>query len=660
MKLLGFKSLRTKILLPVLIISTLGFLTVALSGYLQSRSIIMNNIEQLSLGKVESTVSHIDGLLEVWKSEIEVLSATNAVKSMDFQGFKAYIDERKEIFNGYEMFLISDTDGNYKATLGLDGNISDRAYFPIAMSGITVISDPVTSKATNKPIIVIAAPIKDDSGKVKGVLAGTMELRYISDIVDGQKYGDTGYAYMINRKGLVLAHPVKEKIFKENLLENDSKSLVEIIKKMTSGETGVGYYNYEGVEKIVGYSLIKATGWPIAMTINYDEVNGEVVKLGVMTLIVGLTVVLVLVIILTLLVGCIIKPLLKMTGLTKEIASGDLTVKIDIKSKDETGILAGNFNDMVGKMREILGNVSDMSSAVASSTEEMMASSEEISRVSEQTAAAVSELAKGASEQAMSTEKGNSMIKEIVEGLSRINEDMTASLKIVEKAMEDVNKGQKAVNLQEVKMVESKTASSNAASAVSSLSEKSNEIGQIIEAISSIAEQTNLLSLNAAIEAARAGEQGKGFAVVAEEVRKLAEQSSQSVKKIGQIIKEVQSGIGQVVTEMDRNEAAIGEQENTLAETVKAFKNISEAVSDIASNVKAVASSSDSLNENAAQASDAISDIASISQQTASGTQEVAASTEEQTSAIHEIANSAENLSQLANRLQESIRMFKI
>ncbi len=357
----------------------------------------------------------------------------------------------------------------------------------------------------------------------------------------------------------------------------------------------------------------------------------------------------------------IANPIKQLSQAAAAVASGDLAQKVRVfKSKDEIGLLSSNFADMVNNLRSLISQVSSMSENVAASSEEMMASSEEVSKVSEQVAATVSELAKGANEQAASSEKGNMKIIEVVEGLEHIVIDMLGSEKLVEKARDTVEVGQKSVEYQSVKMDESTQVSSNVSDAISSLSEKSKEIGDILLVIKGISDQTNLLSLNAAIEAARAGEQGRGFAVVADEIRKLAEQSNMSVKKIEVIIKEVQSGVELAVTEMERSKIVVGDQEKALSDTVKAFENISQVVADISTNIKSVAEVSNSLSSNAKVAGEAISDIASISEETASGTEEVAASAEEQASVIQQIAESAAQLSDLANELQMSISKFSI
>ncbi|MDF2984964.1 MAG: methyl-accepting chemotaxis sensory transducer [Eubacterium sp.] len=357
----------------------------------------------------------------------------------------------------------------------------------------------------------------------------------------------------------------------------------------------------------------------------------------------------------------IARPVKALTRAAAMVSEGDLTQEVPrIKSRDEIYELGNAFKQMVNNLRGLIVDVSNASQEMVASSEELAASSEEVTKVSEQISVAVTELARGASEQAISSEKGNAKILQTVEGLSQIAEDMALSEKMVDEAKDAVNNGEDTVKYQETKVRENNETSSEVAAAITELSEKSKEIGQILGVIRGISDQTNLLALNAAIEAARAGEAGKGFSVVADEIRKLAEQSNSSVKQIDLIIKEVQAGVSSAVDKMDKSKAVVHEQTRSLENTIAAFDNIASVVETLSHKVVQVAEASSALSKNAVQAGDEMTGIASVAQQTAASTQEVAASTEEQSSTVHQITEAAEGLSQLALQLQESIMKFRI
>lgn len=660
MKIFRIKSFTLKILLPVMLLTLAGYAALTVSEYFKSRDVIIQDIENSSTDKANKIVTRLDGMLGLWKSEVEVLSTTNEVRSMDFERFRKYVEDRKDVFNGYEMFLIADKNGDFKATAGSDGNISERDYFLKAMKGQVAVSEPVQSKATGKPIIAIAAPIKDDAGEIAGVVAGTVELKYLTDIIGSEKFGESGYAYMLNKEGLVMAHPEQDKILKENLLESSSASLVEITKRMVNGETGAGYYTYEGSKKIVSFSPLEETGWPIGVTISYSEVSSSLDELRNVALAVSSAIAVVIMLVVVIIIRRAVKPIRKIAELTGLVAEGDLSVRVDFRSNDEIGLLASGFNNMIAKVKALIAEVNEMSTVVAASSAEMNESAANITKSTEQVALAVSELAQGASEQAASTDKGSKEIGEIISGLEKITEEMSLSQELAQNAGAKVGIGRESVELQQIKANESKLAAADVKEAVGALSLKSQEIGQILEVIRNIAEQTNLLALNAAIEAARAGEHGKGFAVVADEIRKLAEQSAVSVKQISGIIKEVQTGINATVKEMDGVQIAVKEQETALVRTTEAFGEIFESVKYLTEKSKEAAEAADDIRSRAGVTGELIVDIASIAQQTAAGAEEVSASTEEQTSITHQFELVADNIFKLAGSLQQSLQKFKL
>lgn len=355
----------------------------------------------------------------------------------------------------------------------------------------------------------------------------------------------------------------------------------------------------------------------------------------------------------------IAKPLSALTQVAVKISKGDLTQVVpEVKSRDEVRDLSEAFTLMIENLRTLIKSVNNASQELVNSGQELAVSSEDVTKVSEQVALAVSELAKGASEQAISAEKGAFKINEIVEGLSSITKDMSQANKMVEEAQDAVKFGKESVEFQETKVNENVKVSRHVAESILLLSDKSKEIGKILDVIRSISNQTNLLALNAAIEAARAGEAGKGFSVVAEEIRKLAEQSGGSVKQIETMIEEVQSSVDTAVIQMNKSEAVVNEQNSALNQTIKAFGDIAEVFESITQKIRFVSKASEVLDKNASDAGDAITDIASVAEESAANSQELAASAEEQTSTIHQVAKSADYLSMLSHQLQEGVNQF--
>lgn len=357
----------------------------------------------------------------------------------------------------------------------------------------------------------------------------------------------------------------------------------------------------------------------------------------------------------------IVRPVQLLTKAANNIAQGDLTQEIPaVKTKDELQELVHSFTTMVENLRVIIREVNSASMHLVTTTDEISASSEEVSKVSEQISLTISDLAKGATDQAISTERGNAKLKDIIDKLRTIVRGLDNAEALAKVSEEKIDKGEKSVEYQVRKLAENKEAALNISNAVHELSQKSLEISQILEVIRGIAEQTNLLALNAAIEAARAGEHGKGFAVVSDEIRKLAEQSSSSVKRIDTIIKEVHASVQLTVAEVGKTEILMDKQVKAMNDTADSFKDISGATMEIAGNIKLLYKNANVLSDNVTEVEAEIENIAAVAQETAASTEEVSASTQQQTAVIHQVAESSEGVAKLAEKLQLSVSSFKI
>lgn len=193
---------------------------------------------------------------------------------------------------------------------------------------------------------------------------------------------------------------------------------------------------------------------------------------------------------------------------------------------------------------------------------------------------------------------------------------------------------------------------------VEKLSGQSKEISKLVKVINEIADQTNLLALN--IEAARAGENGKGFAVVANEVKKLAEQVSYSVKDISEIMEKIQDETQQVTRSLQSGYEEVNKGTNQITQTEETFHKINTAVISMNDNIKDVANTLNDLTDSSIKINTAIDDIAAISQESSAGIEETTATLEQTASSMHDLTSDSEELANLATKLHQQVRLFKL
>jgi signal transduction histidine kinase len=350
------KSLKKKIMIPIVVLFVIGTLMLSFFAYYKSKDIIINYVELLAQNKAEKLVTKVEYKIAKWKSVVNMFASLDIAKNMDHEAFKEYVSNNRKLYNKeYEFIAIIDKEGNYLSIDGDKGNISDRDYYHEVMdSGDTVISKPLISKDTGNYVIVVSAPIKDDNGEIIGLVGIDVNLSVITDIINEEKIGNGGYAYMLNKEGTVVAHPDKEYIYKFNLLNEKNKDVVDLGKKMINGESGIQYYEHKGIEKIASYMPIESTEWSIAMSANYDEETKSIVMLRNFMLLMGSGILALILILLNYGTDNLVKPINNLKRNMEKATKGDLSVQCDVSSDDEIGVLATSFNKLIKENKRLL------------------------------------------------------------------------------------------------------------------------------------------------------------------------------------------------------------------------------------------------------------------------------------------------------------------
>jgi len=354
----------------------------------------------------------------------------------------------------------------------------------------------------------------------------------------------------------------------------------------------------------------------------------------------------------------IVKPLHEITA---DMKSGNLKFSgIGALAKDEIGLLTEAFGGMVRKLQQTVLSIKADAESVAEASQQLTESAEQSAQAATQAATVTVEIAAGSEKQLAAVEQTRATVDQMNQNIQQIGLKMSALFNNSNNTQTAAKEGMGIIETSIEQMSAIDQMVNNSSRLVLRLGERSGEIGQIIDTIAQIANQTNLLALNAAIEAARAGEQGRGFAVVAEEVRKLAEESQQSAKRIANMIGEVQAETGAAVTAMDAGTQAVKTGTDVVASAGQSFKQIAAMIDEVSRQANEIASTMEGLSTGSREIVASVKNVEEVTQATVDQTQSVSASIEEQSASAEEIAASSQSLEKMADHLKAAVRDFKV
>ena len=651
---LGTRIISLLIVLVILSVSVIGIVSTS-----SQITAINNNItyttEELSKGLSQE----IDGFISKHTSVLESIASTNDLRLYNNQDQKALLKEINKKNSDFALVFVTDIKGQQVARSDDKDqfdDMSDRDYFKeVSANKKTVVSDVLISKTTGKPAIVIAVPIFNVQGEIQGILGATLDLSTLEEMRSKITIGQTGYAFITDSQGQVLAHPDASMVE-----ERTNVSDIPVVKKALAGQVGAEIYEYKG-EKVFGsYNAVPTTGWAVIVRQTQDDALSSITETEIKMVSIAVVILVVTIIIGVILSKSMIKPLLVLKEAAKQLAQGNLAYDFKVNTGDEIGELSNSFIEMRESLKTLVKQISSASDNVTTSSKDVLDASKQAEIVASQIAEATSQLALGSDEQAKSVENTFRSINKIVQSIDEIAANSVKSFDSSSKAEQLVKNGVEIVKTQDTKMEESTNAVGQVSEVIFTLNNKTIQIGQIIEVIESVAEQTNLLALNAAIEAARAGEQGRGFAVVADEVKKLAEESQESIGKIQTIIKDIKDTTNTAVESVKYATDTISQQNESVQNTSKVFKDILEIVDMIADEIQEISNCTDGVKGAGENIQQDMERILAVSEETAASTEEVTASTEEQTTYSENIVREVEKLNTLAEELKTYIKRFTI
>ena len=652
-------KLREKVMLPAMLVMAIGLAALSLLSYMRSAQILEdvhhNEAMQLTQVMAGQTNEWVSDRVKNIQSVAAAPIMSEVLRSGSDSGLtgaaNTYLKEVRDTYTIFSTVGLLDRNGiaranNNPSQVGVL-DLSSRAHFKQAMQGQPAISNIIISQINGEPIFVVAAPVFDE-GKVVGVAHASVELaRFTDNFVDTVKLGETGYGYMIDSEGTVIAHPVKENIMQLNIAGEDFGAY------MLAEQSGLVEYPWEGEWIIAAFQEVPVTGWIFATRVEYAELFEDLISMRTINI---LTTIVVLAVMATLLFVSI-RSITRRVGVTvaslRDISEGegDLTRRLAAKGNDEIDQLSRYMNITFEKLTDLVKAIQKETSSLQESGVDLASNMTETASAINQITANIESIKERVVSQSASVEESRATVSTIALGIKALDEslseqasgvtessasreEMVANIKSVTESLERNTASMKELQKTSEASRQSMEELSQISRTVMTHSEGLEEATEMIQKISS---QTNLLAMNAAIEAAHAGEFGKGFAVVADEIRKLAEEAGSQGTAIGSALTTLKESIDRIGT--------------SLAQARQRFDRQYELSQQVSEQEALIKSAMDEQVVGSRQVLDALAEIQEISRKVADSSGEMSAGSSEVIDEMTRLSQISEEISQSINEM---------
>lgn len=389
--------------------------------------------------------------------------------------------------------------------------------------------------------LVLISKVHDRvNNRVIGYLYYMLDWTYlIKERVEQLVIGETGALFCADETLTIKIH---------SKIESINSTLPQDFSKTFEDKKGIINYVFNGEDRVAAYTTLTYRPWVLGISMTKQEIEKDNVRVVRAIIIISLVSIIIMAILVSLFIKSITTPLGLITGLSKEIADGDLrTTKQKIHRKDELGELSNAFVAMRKKLVATIHKVEDSANQISAAAKELAEQNTDLSRRTES--------------QAASIEETSASMNEISNNIRQSSNDSVNGNKMIMDSKDSIENAGNII--------------SETTKNIEEVHEASSKIKDITKIIEDIAFQTNILALNASVEAARAGEQGKGFAVVASEVRNLAQTTQTSVKSITDLIENVYNKIDKATETARESQTIFVEIQNKIDEASTMMQNIS-------------------------------------------------------------------------------------
>lgn len=493
---------------------------------------------------------------------------------------------------------------NFTSAPGWD--ITSRPWYIVKETRMPVLTEPYNDVSTGNLIVTAAAPVFDrKTQEAIGAIGYDISLEHLNSKLKNFTIGENGFIILTTSEGQVIYHPDAENIGK-NVSETNWPDQVK--QAFLSDFKGNLQYELDGIEYFGSMNVVESGGWYVMTGLPMSEIMEAYYSTLKTIIIIFAIVFIILILVIYLISRGISMPVKELARISNQLAAGDLNIKVNINSSDETGLVAeamgktvkrlSSYIDYIDEISQVLdqiagkdlvfelkydysGEFSKVKTSLLNIKKTLNDTLEHITRTSFDVASGASHISAGAQNMAQGATEQASSVEELAASISELSTQVNQNAKDAESADMLISQTVAELTASNHQMQKLREAMEN-------INSSSGEIGKVIKTIEDIAFQTNILALNAAVEAARAGASGKGFAVVADEVRNLASKSSDAAKETTQMI---EASIRSVhIGNQLANEAAetMLKLVSDSGKTTAAIRRISEATSSQAAAISQV------------------------------------------------------------------------
>ncbi|MBW5444985.1 HAMP domain-containing protein [Cohnella sp. CFH 77786] len=483
-----------------------------------------------------------------------------------------------------------------------------------------------------------------NQGKAQILLLEIRE-KVLAEELKTVKFGQNGSAYVVSPDGTIVYGP------------DDAKLGTKYENKVPDGSETL---DVGGVNSLSSAGTIEANGWKLIGNIPVSELVKDAKQIRNLTVIMSIVAILIAGAIGVLVFLSVGRPLAQLRTLMNEGEKGNLTVRSTIRKKDEIGQVADSFNRMMEEITGLVRKTNQSAQEVLETATSLTDASRKTAGAAKEIAVATEEIASGATNLAVESERGSDLTVQIgtqVQSVIASNAEMGQAAGDVEEAS---RRGSDYMGALTEKTGQTEEMTRSMVEKVDKLKDSTRSIRKILDVLGNMTKQTNILSLNATIEAARAGAAGKGFMVVADEIRKLADQSRQSIGVVGEIVETIQREIDETVSVLSEAYPIFREQIEAVREANEIFMTVQDNMNGFVSRLDSATESVRQLEEAQSTLTLAMTNVSAVAQQASATSEQVASLSNEQLGISDGLVQLSNRLETVSNQLRESLSRFTV